>query len=131
MQVFKENIEIGRVRPDGSPGFIKLLKGSTPESYDLTPDEMASIESQLKEDGKKRVTATVTMTEAEVIKQASIQDRIAFVILDMVKLDPEKKKKALWTDEDLPRVRYIENELKTDITEDQRDEAWSKFQEEV
>ena len=129
MKVFKESITIGRKRADGSPGFLRLDKGRTPESYGLSDEEIASIEHQLVE--REGVTETVTMTPDKVLDEATLEQRIVFAIASMLKDDPKQKDKKLWTKEKLPRVEIIERMIDESITEAQRDEAWANYEKEV
>lgn len=130
MQKFKETIRVPRPRADGSPGFREFKKGRTPESYDLTPEEMDKVKSQLVE--FEGVTATFTLNKEELLALLTEEEKFFHIFAAMLLADPEKKDEELWTAKGVPRMEIIEDVLgdKT-INTDQRDEAWANFQEEV
>lgn len=128
MRVFREKLTIPRKRANGSPGFVVASKGSTPEQCGLTAEELATVEHQLVEvEGE---AATVDMTADEAIDQLTVEQKIAFAIAAMLKEDPKKKSKKLWTRAKEPRVEHIEQMIDANITETQRDEAWANYEKE-
>lgn len=122
MKVFKETIKRDRPRPNGRPGFQVLEKGRTPESYGLTTEEIAELETQLVE--------REGVSEDKVVEHIPIMDRIKVAIAHMLSDDPEKKKRKLWTAGGQPRVEAIEKIIDDSITEDQRNEAWANYEKE-
>ncbi len=88
---------------------MNVKQGETPEFHGFTPEEIVGLAGLLKESSEPS-----PVTESKIIAE----------IKDMLKLEPKKRKKSLWTDDGLPRVKYIEHRLKRDITEGQRDAAW-------
>lgn len=130
--VFKMDLRIPKDRADGRRGFVYVKMGETPEEHGFTAEQVEELAPLLMDasDTSERVTATVTMTEAELLKRAPIMDRIKLAIAGMLKDDPNQKDEKLWTKEKLPRVDSIEMIIDERIKEDQRDEAWDNFQKE-
>lgn len=128
MKVFKMNLRIPKARADGRPGFVKVKRGETPEEHGFTPEQVEELAPLLMDGGG--VTASVTMTEDEVLDQCTQEQKITFTIAAMLKADPKQKDKELWTKTKKPRVEAIERIIDESITDDQRDEAWANFKKE-
>ena len=131
MKVFKMDLRIPKARADGRPGFVYVKRGETPEQHGFTPEEYDPGYAEglfpLLMDGEGNRVAEGELPETEEkMKLAAIKA----VIRGMLKRDPKKKDQKLWTKEKIPRVDAIEDELQTDITEAQRDEAWANFEKE-
>lgn len=103
---FKRDMRITRDKPDGSPGFVNVKAGHSPEEYGLREMEKAG-----RLDG--------LLVEAS---PYTIEDVIKNMLVD----DPPQKKEELWTDKGKPRVEFIE-QYTGQITEAQRDKAWKKL----
>ena len=112
---FNRDYRIKRPKANGSPGFIDVKKGHTPEEYGLDPSVLTGL-----------LTVDVVVPDG---LGAALD--LASCIAGMMETDPEQKRAELWTDDLKPRVRVIEGVIKHDITEAERDEAWKSFKSEV
>lgn len=133
MKVFKMGLKVLKDRPDGSPGFVYVKQGETPEQHGFTPEQIEEL-GPLLMDGEG-VAETAAVTPEEVAAYAPDERFLMQAIAHMLSADPVKKKKKLWT-AGKPRVEAIEKVLREelnivnpDITEAQRDEAWANYEE--
>lgn len=114
--VFKCAYRIPRLRADGSPGFIQVKAGDTPEEHGL---DTADVDPGY-------------FTESG-IDLGELKDAldIAAVIRDMWANTPATTHAELWTTTGKPMVEEIERRLDKQITEVERDAAWKTFKDEV